>query len=110
MRVNKNDKVISIPRNAYYLQDAITSEDEIYGDLIYHYMVTVQKIDSLYYDDDEKCLFYVNALEMDSDEEHKDYKDRQIVVPENIQMNVNLNTKIRGIKYIYPQLKQVIFY
>ena len=102
LRVNKKEKVINIPRNAYYLQDAITPEDDVYGDLIYHYMVTVQKIDSLYYDDDEKCLFYVNALEMDSDEDHKDYKDRQIVVPENIQMNVNLNTKIRGIKYLYP--------
>ena len=102
LRVNKNDRVIDVPRNAYYLQDAITPEDEIYSDLIYHYMVTVQKIDSLYYDDDEKCLFYVNALEMDSDIEHKDYKDRQIVVPENIQMNVNLNSRIRGIKYLYP--------
>ena len=101
-RVNKEEKLTSVPRNAYYLQDAITPEDEIYGDLIYHYVVTVYKMDSLYYDDDEKCLFYVNALEMDSDEDHKDYKDRQIVVPENIQMNVNLNSKIRGIKYIYP--------
>jgi len=74
MRLNKEDKVTILPRNAYYLQDAITPEDDIYGELIYHYMVTVYKMDTLYYDDDEQCLFYVNALEMDSDEDHKDYK------------------------------------
>jgi hypothetical protein len=102
LRLNSDGQAYEVPRNAYYLQDAITPEEEVYSDLLYHYIVMVQKMDSLYYDEDEKCLFYVNALEMDSDLDHKDYKDRQIVVPENIQMNVNLNTNIPGIKYLYP--------
>jgi len=58
-------------------------------------------MDSLTEEKDDICYFYMIALEMDIDITKRDETDREIIIPENVQMNEVLSKQIPGVKYLF---------
>jgi len=43
---------------------------------------------------------------MDNDLDKKDITDKEIVIPENVQMNHILNNDVKSVKYLFPYVSQ----
>jgi len=56
--------------------------------------------------DDDVCIFYASGLEMDNDLDKKDITDKEIVIPENVQMNHILNNDVKSVKYLFPYVSE----
>ena len=97
---------IKVEGNRYYHQDTITPDTKGYDLYFYIYEVSVKSVESLEPKDDDVCIFYASGLEMDNDLDKKDFSDKEIVIPENVQMNHILNNNVKSVKYLFPYVSK----
>jgi hypothetical protein len=97
---------IEIDGNEYYYQDVITPNSKGYDSILYIYEIYAKKVESLAPKDDDNCIFYASGLEMDSYLDKKDFADKEIVIPENVQMNHVLNENVQSIKFLFPHVSK----
>lgn len=93
---------MNVDGNGYYHQDTITPNSKGYDSVYYSYEITTNATETLEPKEDDVCIFYASGLEMDNDLNKKDYTDKEILIPENVQMNNVLSTDVRSVKYLFP--------
>ena len=97
---------IKIDGNSYYHQDTITPSTKGYDTYYYYYEITTHAIETLEPKEDDVCIFYASGLEMDNDLDKKDYADKEILIPENVQMNHILSNDVKSVKYLFPYVSK----
>jgi len=97
---------ISVEGNRYYHQDTITPNTKGYDTYYYQYEISVKSVETLDKKDDDVCIFYASGLEMDNDLDKKDITDKEIVIPENVQMNHILSNDVKSVKYLFPYVSE----
>ena len=97
IKVHREEKEIQ-PKGTL-IQDDISFDDKDYNLTRFDYTLKIDEMDNIQ-SVNEDCMVYISSVEMDISSEN-DY-DKEIVIPENIQQQILLNEKTRGIKFLYP--------
>ena len=97
IKVEREEKEIQ-PKGTL-IQDDISFNDKDYNLTRFEYIIKIIEMDNIQ-SVNEDCMVYISSVEMDISSEN-DY-DKEIVIPENIQQQILLNEKTRGIKFLYP--------
>ena len=97
IKVEREEK--EVQQKGTLIQDDISFNDKDYNLTRFEYIVKIVEMDNIQ-SINEDCMVYISSIEMDVSSENE--YDKEIVIPENIQQQILLNEKTRGIKFLYP--------
>ena len=104
---NSSTKVII--KNNYLGFDIISNNNEIkdedYKIQLLKYKVKMESMDNIVQYDSIPCMIYISSIDNSynpKQQTNSSYRDRDLLISENINYNIKINKKNKGMRFVYP--------